>query len=85
METGKILIVDDDEAVCNLVALIARKCGFDSIITTDAREALNIVENDAKIFLIITDLRMPVMGGHALVQMLRNRFPYLKIIVMSSD
>ncbi|HOL35917.1 MAG TPA: response regulator [bacterium] len=85
METRKILIVDDDQAVCNLVSIIVKKCGFESTSITDAHDAIGIIENDEKIFLIITDLHMPMMTGYELVQMVHERFPYLKIIVMSSD
>lgn len=85
MEKGKILVVDDDLAVCLLVSVIVEKLGHKAIIATDGYQAIRMIEKDDKIFLVITDIHMPLIDGLILIEKICSRFPYLKIIAMSSE
>ncbi|MCM8825621.1 MAG: response regulator [Candidatus Omnitrophica bacterium] len=81
----KILIVDDDIAVCVLVNAIVRKLGYQSAMATDGCEAIKILEKDRTISMVITDINMPLMNGFVLLEKIWQHFPHLKIIVMTSD
>ncbi|MCX7705300.1 MAG: response regulator [bacterium] len=85
MERKKILVVDDDPAVCVLVKAIIKKFGYEALIVTDGHQAIEKIQNDENIFLIITDINMPIMNGFTLIKKIQQHFPYLKIIAMTSD
>ncbi|MDD5428271.1 MAG: response regulator [Candidatus Omnitrophica bacterium] len=72
MSTKKVLMIDDEKEFCDLVKLyLERKGVFEVETLTDSREAMRV----AKAFqpdVIITDLRMPHIGGFELMELLNN-------------
>lgn len=58
----KILIVDDDEKIRNLISIYLENEGFKTIKAGDALEALKVLEKDP-IDLIMLDVMMPEMDG----------------------
>ena len=55
----KILIVDDEENICELVRLYIEKEGFDAIIANDGQEAVAKF-NKEKPDLILLDIMLPI-------------------------
>lgn len=58
----KILIVDDEENICELVRLYIEKEGFDAIIANDGQEAVAKF-NKEKPDLILLDIMLPIKNG----------------------
>lgn len=58
----KILIVDDEENICELVRLYIEKEGFDAIIANDGQEAVAKF-NEEKPDLILLDIMLPIKDG----------------------
>lgn len=58
----KILIVDDEENICELVRLYIEKEGFDAIIANDGQEAVAKF-NKEKPDLILLDIMLPIKDG----------------------
>lgn len=78
----KILIVDDDLAVLDLVKNILLDDDYDCYIASSGLEALNkIKETDPD--LIITDIRMPGMSGVELVENILQIKPKIQCIFMT--
>ncbi len=50
---------------------------------TNGRQALLALENDPTINLVVSDVQMPVMGGIELTLQLRQRFPAVKICLLT--
>ncbi|GFE82761.1 diguanylate cyclase response regulator [Steroidobacter agaridevorans] len=79
-----ILIVDDDEAIQDLVNIYTQEQGFQTRSCPNAETAL---EDMRKFFcpIVITDVQMPGMGGLSLCRKLRTgKWPgYVYIIVMT--
>jgi CheY-like chemotaxis protein len=69
----KVLVVDDDEGILQLIGWILRGSGIRLLFTTDAREALAAIEVH-EIDLLISDV-MPVMNGPALAAAARRLRP----------
>ncbi len=57
-----ILVVDDDEAIRNLLQEELEEEGYKVLIATNARDALKMVASEA-LDLVILDVRMPGMDG----------------------
>jgi len=68
----KVLVVDDEIHIVQVVAIKLRNNGFDVITCENGAQALEIVSN-AKPNVIVTDFQMPVMTGLELVENLRNQ------------
>ena len=67
----KVLVVDDEIHIVQVVAIKFRNNGFDVITCENGAQALQLA-SDEKPNIIITDVQMPVMTGVELVQNLRN-------------
>jgi two-component system, cell cycle sensor histidine kinase and response regulator CckA len=81
---ARLLLVDDDEAVRNVIATILRRAGHTVTATSDAKQALGAAEElgDA-LELLITDVVMPGMGGVELSRELQRRLPTLRVLLLS--
>ncbi len=79
-----ILLVEDEPAVRQLFAQALMRAGYRVHEARNGAEALKVFdEHGDAIDLLLTDLRMPYMGGAELAQHLRNRRKTLKLICVS--
>jgi PAS domain S-box-containing protein len=78
----RILVVDDQAEVRELVATILREAGHTVEAVGDAPAALAAAEVAAP-DLLVTDLVMPGMGGRDLAVALQRRLPDLGVVLMS--
>lgn len=62
MEKTKILIVDDDRNICELLRLYLEKEGYETTLAYDGQQALEVFA-DAKPNLVLLDVMMPRMDG----------------------
>ena len=67
-----ILFADDDDMLRHLATAILEAGGYRVRQARDGAEALKLIESGEDFALVITDLRMPVMGGDVLVRALRS-------------
>jgi CheY-like chemotaxis protein len=83
----RILVVDDDPALCSLLAAILRPLGYKVIYCTGPAEAARIwADGKARFDLLLADLIMPgqISGSELAVQLLREK-PGLKVILTSGS
>ena len=80
-----VLIVEDDQLLQVLTADIVEAAGFTALLADNADEAVALLEARSDIALLLTDINMPgSMDGLKLAHAVRDRWPPIKIIVMSS-
>ena len=60
---NKILIVDDEEKIRDILKEFLTKMGFDIIQAKGGEEAVELLKNDGKIDLMILDMKMPQFTG----------------------
>ena len=72
MATGKILVVDDDRNICELLRLYIEKEGFSVVIANDGRQALEVFEAD-KPDLIMLDIMLPELDGWQVCREIRKK------------
>lgn len=77
----RILVVDDNADVLESMVLLLQSAGYETQTTNDGRKALAHAEQPAD--LLITDLFMPEADGFELIAKFRQRWPKMKILVMS--
>ncbi|GIM46621.1 DNA-binding response regulator [Collibacillus ludicampi] len=68
---AKILVVDDDLHIRELIGLYLRNEGFEVLEASHGKEALTVMES-TKIDLVILDIMMPEMDGWQFCQEIRN-------------
>jgi two-component system cell cycle sensor histidine kinase/response regulator CckA len=79
-----ILLVEDEPAVRQLFMLALTRAGYRVLEARNGQEALKMFDQHGdSIDLLLTDLRMPYMGGAELAQHLRARRKTLKLIAIS--
>ena len=61
--TGRVLVVDDDEQVRVIFVRHLTIAGFDVIAAHSAAEGLRVLRDEGNIALVLLDLQMPEMNG----------------------
>ncbi len=79
-----ILLVEDDPGVRALACRILTAAGYTVLAAQDGAEALRVnASHEGEIALVLTDMVMPEMNGHALAERLTAARPGLRILYMS--
>jgi PAS domain S-box-containing protein len=78
----RILVVDDDAAICDLLRTVLESAGYIASTAHDGREAIRLVHQH-RFDLVLTDLVMPGQEGIVTIQMIKQEFPHIGIIAMS--
>jgi two-component system response regulator FlrC len=78
-----ILVVEDDNALREALADTVRFAGYAVRTAADGREALEVLDRE-NIDLVVSDVRMQPMDGHALLQQIRARRPGLPVLLMTA-
>jgi response regulator RpfG family c-di-GMP phosphodiesterase len=70
----RVLVVDDEPGVCQLLSKILSLEGYDARSCSSGEEALKLMQRES-FDLVISDLRMPGMSGLALLEEVRKKRP----------
>ncbi len=83
----RILVIEDDDAFRRVVVHILQRGRFKVTAVPDFTAAIEIIESDEPIDLLLTDVGMPTGTPHgvSIAQMARSRRPRLKILYMSGS
>ena len=79
----KILVVDDEHAICQAFSRYLSRQGFQPLIAANGPEALARARHDLP-QVVFLDVRLPGMDGLAVLRALRTEFPGLPVIVMTA-
>lgn len=85
---GKILILDDDEAIGKMLERFLTRTGYTPVITTSSRDAVTEFRKSAEegkpFSAVLLDLTIPGdCGGVECLKMLKKIDPFIKAVVMS--
>ena len=79
-----ILLVEDEPAVRQLFAQALKRAGYAVYEARNGQEAMKVFDAHGEhIDMLLTDMRMPYMGGAELAKQLRGRRDDLKLICIS--
>ncbi len=76
--------MEDQLELRNVVSQSLKMHGYNVLESENGSEALEICKKmKNKINLVVTDVIMPNMSGRELVEVLRDKYPYIKYLFMS--
>jgi two-component system, cell cycle sensor histidine kinase and response regulator CckA len=80
---GIVLVVDDDQATATVVSRMLERGGYRTAWATSGAAAMEVLEREGRVVLIVTDLRMPGMPGADLVRRARALHPQVAAVYIS--
>ena len=81
----RVLIVEDDEIFSMMLAYNLEHAGYEVVTAASASPAIDILESDATIDVLFTDIQMPgTVDGQGLAQRARTLRPEIAVIYASA-
>ena len=81
---ARILVVDDNQALCGLHAEVLEMEGYEVATAADGSEALERLASE-KFDLVITDRVMPVLDGASMILALRSAGVRIPVVMVSGS
>jgi len=82
--TGKmVLCVDDDPAVGKVLSALLEQAGLTALLAASGNEALEALGRHP-IDLVVSDLRMPGLGGMDLLRTVAARWPDIPVVILTA-
>lgn len=88
--TARILLLDDEPAICEITNILLKKLGYDPVITSRGEDAIEAYKSALatgnRFDLVILDLSIPGgMGGKDVMLVLQSIDPQVRALVSSGD
>ena len=83
---GRVLVVDDEPLIRNVVRMILEKAGYEVLEAENgekAIEAINSEENPLVLDVVICDIRMPKINGISAIEYFQREYPHVSLIVLT--
>jgi|WetSurMetagenome_2_1015567.scaffolds.fasta_scaffold193646_2 DNA-binding NtrC family response regulator len=84
MTGSKIMVVDDEQGIRELLSEVLVDNGFDVTSARDGQESLQFLKN-SKFDLLITDINMPNLNGIELLKRMKTAGRKEKIVIMTGS
>jgi two-component system response regulator (stage 0 sporulation protein F) len=79
---GKLLVVDDEKVVLDLLVKVLQREGYATITATSGEEALGLLES-TRLSGVISDIMMPGMNGIELLKSIKQRNQALPVLLIT--
>lgn len=83
MPNRTVLVVDDNLDFAESVAILLKAHGQPAIAMATVRGALDALDDDPSIGLVVSDVRMPAVDGFDFFRVLKYRFASLPVVLMT--
>ncbi|HYR27696.1 MAG TPA: response regulator, partial [Thermoanaerobaculia bacterium] len=80
----RILIVDDEEVLRDVLEVVLRREGFDIVAAASGEEALSILDSTEEVDLMVLDVMLPGISGIDTLRAVRISNPTLPVIVITA-
>jgi signal transduction histidine kinase/CheY-like chemotaxis protein len=79
----RILVVDDEQHMCDICTRTLRRGGYEVFATNDPKAAVRELRGSRRFDLLLTDIKMPTMSGLDLARIAHEHDPAIAIIIMT--
>ena len=83
MESLRVLVIEDDETARKQMAKAIRKEGYEVLTAEDGRAGVDLFEKEQP-EIVITDLKMPVLGGLEVMQTVKRLAPKVQVVLITA-
>ena len=83
-EAPAVLVVDDDPDVRAMLCDVLQSRGYTVVDAASGREALDILERDETLRVVVTDVMMPGISGITLARKAMQLRPGIKVVLLSA-
>lgn len=83
MQKGKLLIIDDEERLRNLMARVLQLEGYEVLTAPTAKEGLKKLQLDT-INVVLSDVKLPDINGIELTERIKKNWPATEVIVLTA-
>ena len=83
-ECNTVLVVEDDPSLREILGKTLSMDDFDVLLADSGKQALQILQNNNDIAVLLTDVQMKPMDGHALLKECKALYPDLPVILMTA-
>jgi YesN/AraC family two-component response regulator len=80
----KLLLVEDEVDLLNIITDTLRKLQVEFYTACNGNEALEVLQNNDNIDVVITDINMPMMNGLELIENMNEKAYGVPVVVMSA-
>ena len=84
MSAERILIVDDEDPIREVVSSMLSTANFACTQASSGKEALALLQSGEEFELMLSDMMMPVMDGEALLAATKERFPDMPVVMVTA-
>lgn len=77
MSSKKVLVVDDEKAICSFIKFVIEENGMEVVLAHDGVDALEVLRKNEDVKLILSDIKMPKMTGTELLKAVQNEFSHI--------
>src|SRR5271157_1363170 len=84
MPADRILVVDDEEAIRDVISSHLSSASFQTHQASSGVEALALLDSGEEFDLILSDLLMPGMGGLDLLERAKERYPDVPVVMVTA-
>ena len=77
------MVVEDDPSIRLLITEVLDELGYTSFQAADGKAALALLDSNARLDLMVTDVGLPGINGRELADMARAHRPNLKILFLT--
>ncbi|HEY8363059.1 response regulator transcription factor [Keratinibaculum paraultunense] len=81
---GKIVVVDDEKEIADLIALYLTNEGFEVVVFYDSQDAMEYLEDNIPKALIL-DIMMPKIDGLTMLTKIREKYYYPVVLVTAKN
>ncbi len=82
-ELGRVLVVDDEESIRNILQRILKEAGYDAVTAANGQEALDKVSQLTP-EVVVLDIKMPGMSGMEVLQRIAANWPDVCVVMASA-
>lgn len=83
-KTGVVLCVDDNEQHLATLKAIVKMEGHTALTASSYEEAVEVLNNEAKIDVLLTDYKMGTLSGIDLCEYTQEHFPLIRKVIVTS-
>ena len=84
VRAGRILVVDDDKAVREVIAAMLAPANCECREATSGMDALAMLESGEEFDLMLTDLMMPDLDGITLLERSKDKYPLMPVVIVTA-